>query len=257
MSDAAPADHHIVDGVDLRVLPKVSLHDHLDGGLRPRTIIELAEPLGLELPATDADALAAWFAEKSDSGSLVEYLKTFDVTTAVMQTREGLTRVAREFVEDLAEDGVVWGEVRWAPEQHLSRGLSLDEAVEAVQEGLTQGMELAAEAGHGIRVGQLVSAMRHTDRGLEIAELALRHRDNGAVGFDIAGPEAGFLRAASRTPSTCSPASASRRPCTPARPTGSSPFAARSSTATPCVSATACASPKTSRSNPKTTRQAT
>src|SRR5690606_35666199 len=170
MSDAAPADHHIVDGVDLRVLPKVSLHDHLDGGLRPRTIIELAEPLGLELPATDAGALAAWFAEKSDSGSLVEYLKTFDVTTAVMQTREGLTRVAREFVEDLAEDGVVWGEVRWAPEQHLSRGLSLDDAVEAVQEGLTQGMELAAEAGHGIRVGQLVSAMRHTDRGLEIAE---------------------------------------------------------------------------------------
>ncbi len=192
MSDAAPADHHIVDGVDLRVLPKVSLHDHLDGGLRPRTIIELAEPLGLELPATDADALAAWFAEKSDSGSLVEYLKTFDVTTAVMQTQEGLTRVAREFVEDLAEDGVVWGEVRWAPEQHLSRGLSLDDAVEAVQEGLAQGMELAAEAGHGIRVGQLVSAMRHTDRGLEIAELALRHRDRGAVGFDIAGPEAGF-----------------------------------------------------------------
>lgn len=192
MSDAATAAPHVVDGTELRSLPKVSLHDHLDGGLRPRTIIELAEPLGLELPATDADALAAWFAEKSDSGSLVEYLKTFDVTTAVMQTREGLTRIAREFVEDLAEDGVVWGEVRWAPEQHLSRGLSLDEAVEAVQEGLEQGVELSAEAGHGIRVGQLVSAMRHTDRGLEIAELALRHRDRGAVGFDIAGPEAGF-----------------------------------------------------------------
>lgn len=192
MSDAASAAPYVVDGTDLRALPKVSLHDHLDGGLRPRTIIELAEPLGLELPATDADALAAWFAEKSDSGSLVEYLKTFDVTTAVMQTREGLTRIASEFVQDLAEDGVVWGEVRWAPEQHLSRGLSLDEAVEAVQEGLEQGIELAAETGHGIRVGQLVSAMRHTDRGLEIAELALRHRDRGAVGFDIAGPEAGF-----------------------------------------------------------------
>lgn len=192
MSDAASADHHVVDGIDLRALPKVSLHDHLDGGLRPQTIIELAEPLGLDLPASDADALAGWFAEKSDSGSLVEYLKTFDLTTAVMQTREGLTRVAREFVEDLAADGVVWGEIRWAPEQHLSRGLSLDSAVEAVQEGLEQGVAAAADAGHGIRVGQLISAMRHLDRGTEIAELALRHRDRGAVGFDIAGPEAGF-----------------------------------------------------------------
>jgi adenosine deaminase len=191
MSDAASADHH-VDDIDLRALPKVSLHDHLDGGLRPQTIIELGEPLGLELPASDPDALAAWFAEKSDSGSLVEYLKTFDLTTAVMQTREGLTRVAREFVEDLAEDGVVWGEIRWAPEQHLTRGLTLDEAVEAVQEGLDQGVGAATGAGHSIRVGQLVSAMRHLDRGTEIAELALRHRDRGAVGFDIAGPEAGF-----------------------------------------------------------------
>lgn len=192
MSDAAPTAPDVVDGIDVRALPKISLHDHLDGGLRPGTIIELADAIGRELPATDADALAAWFAEKSDSGSLVEYLKTFDVTTAVMQTREGLTRVAREFVEDLAEDGVIWGEVRWAPEQHLTRGLSLDEAVEAVQDGLEQGMALSSEAGHSIRVGQLISAMRHTDRGLEIAELALRHRDRGAVGFDIAGPEAGF-----------------------------------------------------------------
>lgn len=191
MSDAAHEDHY-VDTLDLRTLPKVSLHDHLDGGLRPQTIIELAEPLGIELPATDADELAAWFAEKSDSGSLVEYLKTFDLTTAVMQTREGLVRVAREFVEDLAADGVVWGEVRWAPEQHLTRGLSLDEAVEAVQQGLEEGVENAAATGHGIRVGQLVSAMRHLDRGLEIAQLALRHRDRGVVGFDIAGPEAGF-----------------------------------------------------------------
>ncbi|MCS0499512.1 adenosine deaminase [Protaetiibacter mangrovi] len=192
MSDGASAHHHVVDGIDLRALPKVSLHDHLDGGLRPQTIIELAEPLGLELPASDADSLAAWFAEKSDSGSLVEYLKTFDLTTAVMQTAEGLTRVSREFVEDLAADGVVWGEIRWAPEQHLARGLSLDEAVEAVQRGLDEGVDAAAEVGHGIRVGQLISAMRHLDRGTEIAELALRHRDRGAVGFDIAGPEAGF-----------------------------------------------------------------
>ncbi|MFN4000564.1 adenosine deaminase [Microcella sp.] len=185
---------NLLPGTDLAIesLPKVSLHDHLDGGLRPQTIIELAEAIGLELPATDAPALGAWFAEKSDSGSLVEYLKTFDVTTAVMQTREGLERVAREFVLDLAADGVVWGEIRWAPEQHLTRGLSLDETVEAVQSGLDAGVDEARGAGHSIRVGQLVSAMRHADRGREIAELALRHRDRGVVGFDIAGAEAGF-----------------------------------------------------------------
>ncbi|MDP9026774.1 MAG: adenosine deaminase [Actinomycetota bacterium] len=176
----------------IRELPKVSLHDHLDGGLRPQTVIELAEPLGLELPASGAPALAAWFAQKSDSGSLVEYLKTFDVTIAVMQTAEGLTRVAREFVEDLAADGVIYGELRWAPEQHLQRGLSLDEAVEAVQLGIDQATDAVASSGGWIRAGQLVSAMRHLDRGTEIAELALRHRDSGVVGFDIAGPEAGF-----------------------------------------------------------------
>src|SRR5690606_12587793 len=115
--------------------------------------------------------------------------KTFDVTTAVMQTADALTRVAREFVEDLVADGVVYGEVRWAPEQHLTGGLSLDQAVEAVQAGIEQGED---GADNDIRVGQLISAMRHTDRSLEIAELAVRHRDRGAVGFDIAGPEEGF-----------------------------------------------------------------
>ena len=109
-----------------------------------------------------------------------------------MQTREGLIRVAQEFVEDLAADGVIWGEIRWAPEQHLTRGLSLDEAVEAVQEGMDAGVDAARLTGHRIRVGQLVTAMRHLDRSQEIAELALRHRDRGVVGFDIAGPEAGF-----------------------------------------------------------------
>ncbi len=132
-----------LQGVSLRGLPKVSLHDHLDGALRPATIVELADDIDLDLPADDADELADWFADKSDSGSLVEYLKTFDVTTAVMQTREGLTRVAREFVEDLAADGVIYGEVRWAPEQHLARGLSLDEVVEAVQEGIEEGEDAA------------------------------------------------------------------------------------------------------------------
>ena len=186
--------------LDIQALPKISLHDHLDGGLRPSTILEIAEAEDVALPidvATgspidDAGRLGEWFAEKSDSGSLVEYLKTFDVTTAVMQTAEGLARVAREFVEDLADDGVIYGEIRWAPEQHLTRGLSLDEAVQAVQAGLEEGVEKVADSGRRIRVGQLVSAMRHLDLGLEVARLALRHRDRGVVGFDIAGPEAGF-----------------------------------------------------------------
>jgi adenosine deaminase len=190
------ATQNLLPGTDLALeaLPKVSLHDHLDGGLRPATIVELAAEIGYELPAgaTDAASLGEWFATQANSGSLVQYLTTFDVTIAVMQTRDALVRVAREFVEDLAADGVVWGEIRWAPEQHLQQGLSLDEAVEAVQQGLDEGVEAARGAGTSIRVGQLVSAMRHADRGLEIAQLALRHRDTGTVGFDIAGAEAGF-----------------------------------------------------------------
>jgi adenosine deaminase len=187
-----PGDDFTLQGVSVRSLPKVSLHDHLDGALRPDTIIELADAAGIELPASDAGALGAWFADRSDSGSLVEYLKTFDVTTSVMQTAEGLTRVAREFVEDLAADGVIYGEVRWAPEQHLAGGLSLDDAVEAVQAGIEEGEDAADADGRSIRVGQLITAMRHTDRSLEIAKLAVRHREQGAVGFDIAGPEDGF-----------------------------------------------------------------
>ncbi len=190
------ATQNLLPGTDiaLEALPKVSLHDHLDGGLRPATIVELAAEIGYELPAgaTDAESLGQWFAAQANSGSLVQYLTTFDVTIAVMQTHDALVRVAREFVEDLAADGVVWGEIRWAPEQHLQKGLSLDEAVEAVQQGLDEGVEAARGAGTSIRVGQLVSAMRHADRGLEIAQLALRHRDTGTVGFDIAGAEAGF-----------------------------------------------------------------
>jgi adenosine deaminase len=196
---AAPAEYLTADGVDITVLPKVSLHDHLDGGLRPQTVIELADGIGLELPETDAPALGAWFSQQSNSGSLVEYLKTFDVATAVMQTAEGLNRVAREAVVDLAADGVVYGELRWAPEQHLSRGLTLDETVDAVQQGIEAGIDDAAAVGRDIRVGQLVTAMRHADRSLEIAQLAVRHRDRGVVGFDIAGAEAGFPASNHRT----------------------------------------------------------
>lgn len=187
-----------IQGVSLRALPKVSLHDHLDGAVRPQSIIELADAAGIDVPEADAGALADWFEEKSDSGSLVEYLKTFDLTTAVMQSAEGLRRVAQEFVEDLAADGVVYGEVRWAPEQHLAGGLSLEQAVEAVQEGIEAGEDAVDAEGGDIRVGQLITAMRHTDRSLEIAKLAVDFRTRGAVGFDIAGPEDGFLPARHR-----------------------------------------------------------
>ncbi|GGL81327.1 adenosine deaminase 1 [Glutamicibacter protophormiae] len=177
---------------DFRDLPKVSLHDHLDGGLRPSTIIELAAEVGHELPETDAEALGNWFRESAVSGSLPRYLETFEHTLAVMQSHEALIRVAREFVEDLAEDGVIYGEVRYAPEQHLRQGLSLDDVVDAVQEGLDQACEELNSEGHPMQVGQLLIAMRHADNGVEIAKLALRHRGHGVVGFDIAGAEDGF-----------------------------------------------------------------
>ncbi|MGN6446378.1 adenosine deaminase [Amnibacterium sp.] len=178
--------------VDAASLPKVSLHDHLDGGLRPATVLELADEAGIALEADTPEALGAWFRDRADSGSLVEYLTTFAVTTGVMQTAPNLERIAREFVLDLDDDGVIYGEVRWAPEQHLQGGLTLDGAVEAVQRGLDAGVDLVRQRGRSIQVGQLVTAMRHADRGLEIAELAVRHRDRGVVGFDIAGAEAGF-----------------------------------------------------------------
>lgn len=179
--------------MDIQSLPKISLHDHLDGGLRPQTIVELADGVGHVLPKDNAVDLANWFSEVCNSGSLVKYLEAFDHTVAVMQTKEGLERVAYESVMDLAEDGVIYGELRWAPEQHLAGGLSLDETVEAVQDGLERAMEEISDRGGFIRTGQLVTAMRHADRGLEIAELAVRHRNNGVVGFDIAGAEKGFL----------------------------------------------------------------
>ncbi len=181
-----------LEGVSLRGLPKVSLHDHLDGGVRPATILELAEEAGLKTPASDAKTLDAWFAKQGESGSLVEYLKSFELTTSVMQTEAALTRIAREFVEDLAHDGVVYGEMRWAPEQHVAGGLTLEQAVDAIQDGIDEGEDAVASRGQDIRVGQLITAMRHTDRSLEIAKLAVDYRGRGVVGFDIAGAEDGF-----------------------------------------------------------------
>ncbi len=177
----------------LRAAPKVLLHDHLDGGLRPQTIIELAiGDAEVQPPASDAEGLARWFRDNADSGSLVRYLETFDQTLSVMQTEEGLFRVASEAAQDLAADGVVYAESRYAPEQHLQRGLTLEQVVEAVNAGFREGERLAAEAGTPIRVTSLVTAMRHAANSREIAELAVAYRDDGVAGFDIAGAEAGY-----------------------------------------------------------------
>ena len=177
----------------IRRVPKVLLHDHLDGGLRPATIVELAQEQGYErLPTLDPRALGPWFVEACSSGSLVRYLETFEHTVGVMQTAAALARVASECAQDLAADGIVYAEVRFAPELHVERGLSLDEVVEAVLAGFRDGERLAAAAGHPIRIGTLLTAMRHAARSREIAELVVQHRDGGVVGFDIAGAEAGF-----------------------------------------------------------------
>ncbi len=177
----------------IRSAPKVLLHDHLDGGLRPATVIELAEASGYrDLPTTDVNDLGRWFTEAADSGSLVRYLETFAHTCGVMQSTDALVRVAAECAEDLAADGVAYAEVRYAPELFCENGLTLDTIVEAVQDGFRVGTARAKEAGKIIRIGTLLCAMRQNARSLEIAELAVRHRDSGVVGFDIAGPEAGF-----------------------------------------------------------------
>ncbi|CAM3628848.1 adenosine deaminase [Nocardiopsis rhodophaea] len=176
----------------IRRAPKALLHEHLDGGLRPATVVELADATGYSaLPTKDPVELGQWFRDASDSGSLERYLETFSHTVGVMQTRESLIRVAAECAEDLAADGVVYAEVRYAPEQHLEAGLTLEQVVEAVLEGFRLGQERAAAQGRTIRVGTLLTAMRHAARSREIAELVVRYRDVGVVGFDIAGAEAG------------------------------------------------------------------
>jgi adenosine deaminase len=168
-------------------LPKVVLHEHLDGGLRPETIIELAAEIGHELPSTDAEALGTWFAESADSGSLERYLETFVHTVAVMQTPEHLARVAREAVEDLAADGVVYAELRYAPELNTAGGLEIEQVVAAVQAGIEE-----ATSRLPIVVRQLLCSMRQTDRAMEAAEAVVDFLDYGVVGFDFAGPEKGF-----------------------------------------------------------------
>ena len=172
----------------IRTVPKVLLHDHLDGGLRPATMIELAGESGYSgLPTQDPDELTKILTAGAHRGHLNLYLDAFRHTVGVMQTPDALRRVARECAQDLAEDGVVYAEVRFAPELHTQRGLTLDEVVAAVLDGFHQG-----SAKRPIRVYALLTAMRTAARSLEIAELAVRHRDAGVVGFDIAGAEAGW-----------------------------------------------------------------
>ena len=173
---------------EIRTVPKVLLHDHLDGGLRPRTVLELARETGYNgLPADNEEELTQRLTEGAHRGHLEIYLDAFRHTVGVMQTPEALRRVAAECAEDLAADGIVYAEVRFAPELHTERGLSLDEVVQAVLDGFRQGSE-----GRGITVYALLTAMRTAARSLEIAELAVRYRDQGVVGFDIAGAEAGW-----------------------------------------------------------------
>lgn len=175
----------------IAAVPKVALHEHLDGGVRPETVAEIALEIGHDLPAAPEE-LGHWFEEASSSGSLVRYLETFQHTVGVMQRPEDLARVAREAVLDLAADGVVYAELRWAPEQHQNAGLSIQEAVEAVQAGIDEGVALVREQERVMVVGQLLTAMRHASRGLEIAKVAVEYRDRGVLGFDIAGAEDGF-----------------------------------------------------------------
>ncbi len=172
----------------IRLAPKVVLHDHLDGGLRPQTIIELADETGYgALPFSDPQPLTAWMRRGANRKDLTLYLETFAHTVGVMQTTDSIVRAARECAEDLAADGVVYAEVRFAPELHNKRGLSLDEAIAAVLEGFSEG---SAQTDLTIRL--ICTAMRHLDRSLEVAKAAVRWRDQGVVAFDIAGPEDGY-----------------------------------------------------------------
>jgi adenosine deaminase len=174
-----------VDPHQLRRAPKVLLHDHLDGGLRPQTVLELAREVGHELPADDVEGLGAWFHQGDKGVDLPRYLEAFGHTVAVMQTPEAIERVARECAEDLDLDGVVYAEVRFAPELATAGGLSVGEVLEAVAAGFAAGPAT-------ITMRTLVCAMRQEDRSEEVFEAAAAARHLGVVGIDLAGPEVGF-----------------------------------------------------------------
>lgn len=172
----------------LQDVPKVLLHDHLDGGLRPETVVELAKDIKYKkLPTTDAGELRQWFQRGAQKGNLVEYLSGFEHTCGVMQTREGLSRVAYEMMEDMKNDGVCYVETRFAPVFHTAKGLYLDDVVVAVLEGLERGKRQ-----FGVGYGLILCGMRNMKNTLEIAELAVNYRNKGVVGFDLAGEEGGY-----------------------------------------------------------------
>jgi len=179
----------VLDADLIRRSPKVLLHDHLDGGLRPATIIELAAEAGHRLPTTDVDDLAAWFLQGGEDSDLLTYLAAFEQTVAVMQTPDAIERVTAECVEDLADDGVVHAEVRYAPELSTAGGLTCDEVLAAMDAGARAGA-----AGRDISVRLLACALRNLDRAEEAFRAAARSREAGSwvVGVDLAGPEAGF-----------------------------------------------------------------
>ena len=169
-------------------LPKVLLHEHLDGVLRPQTVIELAKDVGYAgLPTSDPRALAEWFHRGANQGSLAKYLEGFTHTIAVMQTEEALERVAYEQAEDLSKDGVIYFETRFAPIFHTQKGLTHQQVVAAVLKGLERGRK-----DFGIYSGVIICAMRNMDVSLEMAELAVDFRERGVVGFDLAGEEGGY-----------------------------------------------------------------
>lgn len=172
----------------LRRMPKVLLHDHLDGGLRPKTVVEIAKHRGVSLPTTDPVELERWFHKGAMVGNLPQYLEGFAVTTSVMQHRDSLERVAEEMLEDMAADGVAYVETRFSPLFHTKEGLSHQEVVESVIKGLERGRE-----NYGVRWGLILCAMRSMDpmTSLEMAELAVAYRNHGVVGFDLAGDEMG------------------------------------------------------------------
>lgn len=172
----------------LRSLPKVLLHDHLDGGVRPQTVIELARDQKYKkLPTEDPGELAEWFFRGANKGSLPEYLEGFQHTCGVMQTPEALERVAYEMMEDMKNDGVVYVETRFAPVFHTNKGLHWEDVVSAVLAGLERGKKE-----FGVGYGLIICAMRNMNLSLEMAELAVDFRERGVVGFDLAGEEGGY-----------------------------------------------------------------
>ncbi len=184
---------------EARALPKVLLHDHLDGGLRPETIVGLADAVGHSLPTTDLDELVAYFRYGADAGDILQYLETFGHTVPLLQNAESLHRVAREAAQDLAADGVIYAEIRFAPELHVGSAgspLALDDAIEAVTSGFADGVSKAGSA--SIKINTIVCAMRTEQRSVEVAEACVRWLDRGidgagrVVAFDLAGAETGF-----------------------------------------------------------------